>query len=302
MTLDVERFLDRAREAKRESKYVDFKEQFDPRVEGEWIELIKDFVAMANSGGGVVVVGVRNDGSASGADLRPILEVDAAKIADKLVRYVAENFDEFEVHEIRRSGSRAAAIVIGSREEAPLLFQRQGTYTDAREREKTPFHRGGVYFRHGAKSEPGESVDIRGFIDRRLDGVRESWLGGIKRVVTAPRGAEIVAIERAPQPEGEPTRIRITTEEDAPVYGRIDPDITHPYRQTELIGEVNRKLPNGTEINSWDVQAVRCIYEIDPNTHPDFARQGKFDLAPQYSDEFVDWLVRQIRAGQRVLL
>ena len=103
MTLDVERFLDRAREAKRESKYVDFKEQFDPRVEGEWIELIKDFVAMANSGGGVVVVGIRNDGSASGADLRPILELDAAKIADKLVRYVAENFDANQDH---RAGQR----------------------------------------------------------------------------------------------------------------------------------------------------------------------------------------------------
>jgi len=37
--------------AKRESKYVDFKRKFDPANPGEWCELIKDMVAMANSGG-----------------------------------------------------------------------------------------------------------------------------------------------------------------------------------------------------------------------------------------------------------
>ena len=48
---------DRARNARRESRYIDFKERFDPDSKGEWVELIKDFAAMANSGGGAVVVG-----------------------------------------------------------------------------------------------------------------------------------------------------------------------------------------------------------------------------------------------------
>jgi hypothetical protein len=295
MALELDRFLERAAEAKRESKYVEFKEQFDLSVEGERIELLKDFVAIANSGGGVVIVGVANDSSPSGADVQAVLALDGAKIGDKLARYTGDNFDEFEVHEMRRRGKRAAAIIVGAVAAAPLVFQQQGSYMNPQGRPKTAFHRGAVYFRHGAKSEPATSDDLRVFIERRLDLVRNSWLGGIKRVISAPRGSEIVAIQRTRDEEGEPNRIRITTDEDAPVYGRIDPDDTHPHRQTELIAEVNKKLPRETTINSYDVQAVRRVHEIDPKTRPDFAHQGKFDLAPQYSDELVDWLVEQHR-------
>lgn len=42
--------------AKRESKYVDFKRQFDPASAGEWCEIIKDVVAMANSGGPIFAI------------------------------------------------------------------------------------------------------------------------------------------------------------------------------------------------------------------------------------------------------
>ena len=51
-------FAERVEAAKGESRSLDFKERFDPRDRSEWVELIKDFVAMANSGGGLIVVSV----------------------------------------------------------------------------------------------------------------------------------------------------------------------------------------------------------------------------------------------------
>jgi hypothetical protein len=49
----------------RESRGLDFKEQFNPDVPGEWCRLIKDnIVAIANSGGGWIVVGVKDNGPA----------------------------------------------------------------------------------------------------------------------------------------------------------------------------------------------------------------------------------------------
>lgn len=294
MADELEQHLGRARDAKRESKRVEFKEQFDPSVEGEWIELIKDFAAIANSGGGVVVVGVANDGSSSGADVGAVLALDGAKIADKLVRYVGEHFDSFEIHEERRAGAKVAAIVIGPAVVAPLLFAQPGNYTTADCKPKTAFHRGAVYFRHGAKSEPAVAADIVAFIERRLEQVRRDWLDGIRRVVTAQPGAEIVAVERT-STKGQPTRIRITTDEDAPLYGRIDPDVTHPYRQTELIQEVNKKLPGKARITSHDITATRSVHDITAKTRPRFAYQGRYDAAPLYSDEFVDWLVDEFK-------
>jgi hypothetical protein len=289
---DVDRFLERAREARRESKYVEFKEQFDPVVEGEWIELVKDFVALANIGGGVIVIGVRSDGSGSGSDIRPVLALDGAAICDKLVRYVNDNFDDFDVRPVRRGPVRAAAIIVGAAEEAPLVFAQGGNYTDERGRQKTAFARGAVYVRHGAKSEPATRDDLRAYLERRLQVIRDSWLGGIGQVVTAPQDAEIVAIHRTDDEAGDSTRIRITTDETARVYGRIDPDVTHPYRQTELIQEVSRRLPRNVSINGYDVQCVKRAHDINETTRPDFVYFPKFGWY-QYSEAFVEWLVEQ---------
>ncbi len=63
--------IERARLAKRESKYAEFKERFDPESDGEWAEIVKDFAAIANSGGGIVAIGLRNNGSVSSANVKP---------------------------------------------------------------------------------------------------------------------------------------------------------------------------------------------------------------------------------------
>ena len=47
------------------------------------------------------------------------------------------------------------------------------------------------------------------------------------------------------------------------------------------------------------MQSVRRVHGIDPKTRPDFGNQGKYDLAPQYSDELVAWLVDQYRRDNR---
>jgi Putative DNA-binding domain/EC042_2821-lke REase len=292
MTLDVDVLLTRAREGVRESKRVEFKEQFNPAEESEWIELIKDFAAIANSGGGVIIVGLRNNGTMSGADVQPVLELDGAVICDKLRSYLGEDFDDFEISEVTRNGGNVAAIIVGEADDAPLTFVRPGTYPDPHrpDRQKSAFGRG-VYFRHGAKSEPGTREDLRLFIDRCVEAVREEWLGGVRTVVTAPRGAEIVAIERGQDAEGS-AQIRITTDESAPLYRAVDWDTTHPYRQTELIQEVSSKLPRGTPFNSHDALCIRRAHRIDGNSHPEFAHELRFG-GVQYSEAFADWIVDQ---------
>lgn len=287
---DTDRYLPRAAEARRESKYVEFKEQLNTANDGEWLELIKDIVAIANTGGGVIVIGVRNDGSASGADVRSVLALDGATICDKLSSYIGDNFDDFEVSQVTREGSRVAAIVVGPAKEAPFTFERPGTYPDPRRpsKQKSAFGRG-PYVRHGAKSEPATRDDLRVFIERRLEAIREEWLGGIKKVIAAPSGAEIVAIERTEDEEGE-RAIRITTDENAPLYRAVDWDVTHPHRQTELIEEVNKRMPRNVSINGYDIQSVKRSHNINETSRPDFVHLPRFGTY-QYSDECVEWLV-----------
>jgi len=279
--------IERARDAKRESKFVEFKESFDPKSDGEWVELLKDFAALANSGGGVVIIGVNDNGTRGDADVSDVLKLDAAKIADKLFRYTGDNFDGFEVHEVQRNGgSSVAAIVITGVTEAPLIFNRPGTYATGPKEQKTAFSKGVAYFRHGAKSEPGTSNDHRKFIDRRIAEVRRAWLGGIKKVVTAPDDFELARVRETDE-AGQPTRVQLTTDPNAPIYGRLSHDETHPYRLTELLAELHDRLGRG--VTEYDVRCVRRAHKISAEARPEYCVQPKYS-SMQYSEAFLDWL------------
>jgi hypothetical protein len=242
--------LRRAAEAKRASRRVAFTAARDSD------ELIVDLAALANSGGGVIVLETRD-------------AVDRDEFARRL------GFEGLSVHEVARDGGVATAIVVEAVTEAPILIDQQ------------------AYFRHGAKSKPATADDLRKFLERRLDLVKRQWLKSIREVLIAPEGAHVAVVETTERDEhGEPVLIRLSADPNAPVYGRLDPDRTHPYRQKEVVNEVNRRLLEGVEVKGYDILSVRRVHGISEEAQPDFTHVPKFG-SPQYSDAFVDWLVEQ---------
>jgi hypothetical protein len=263
---DVARFVARAEGATRSSKRVAVRDRLD------YVELVRDIAAMANSGGGVVVL----DGTAA---------ADEELIHEQLERYAEPEFEGVTLEPITRAGRPATAVVVEGVRNAPLVFTRAGRAGD-----HVLFVQGGLYFRHGAKSEPATGEDVRDFIRRQLEATRTQWLANIRQVMHAPDGAEVAVIETAERDEeGRPTLIRLTTDPHAPLYGQVDPDQSHPYRQKEVIREVNARLGEGA-VNAFDVLSVRRVHAISEETRPEFVHVPKFG-SPQYSDAFVDWLV-----------
>lgn len=286
--------LERARKGKRESKSLEFKSQVDPSDRQAVIELIKDLVAIANTGGGVVVVGLENNGQPSGADASGVLRLDPAELTNQVFKYTGVHFSGFAIHELKRGGKRLAAILIEPVLDVPLVFGKPGTYAVSEKEQKTAFAQGTIYFRHGAKSEPATQDDLREFVERRVAAIRDSWLKGIRRVVAAPDDTEVALIQRATADDAASSHIRITTDPGAPVYGMVSPDDSHPYRQKELLEELNKLLPaKARQLNSRDIQCVRRVHDISPTTAPEFMHQAKHALSPQYSRAFVEWLLEQ---------
>lgn len=283
--------IDKALTAKRESKYLDFKESFDPDETSEWLELLKDIIAMANTGGGIIIIGLTNTGKPSGKDVSAVLELDHATIVDKVQKYTNIQFSEVEIHEAEKAGQGLAIIEI-SPVEIPLIFQNVGTYKAGPKKQKTAFSRGTIYFRHGAKSEPGSPDDLQKFIERRLESIRKEWLEGVRKVVKAEPGSAIRVFkgEVRESRSQEAVPIRFVDDPEAPGYRLIDHDTTFPYRQKELIDVVNGMLPDDVEINSYDILTIRRVHGIDE--HRRFFHQPKY-AGPQYSDEFAQWLVSQ---------
>lgn len=185
--------------ASRESKRIEFKRGFESGAPGSWCELIKDIVALANSGCGIVIFGLDSAGTPSGESIAEIESLDPADISNKLGKYIGVPNFEIETFGLRKGGHKLYALAI-SGTSVPHVFVQPGTYDIGSGKQKTAFSLGTVYFRHGAKSEPGNTDDLRASMDRALNGIRKLWIKGVRQVVQAPPGAEIVTFRRtAPQ-------------------------------------------------------------------------------------------------------
>jgi hypothetical protein len=204
-------------------------------------------------GGGVILFGVKNNGSSSGFDVTPVLAIDSAHITDKVAKYTGEQFADFVMHETSRQQASVAAMVIGPAL-IPLAFNRPGTYETMDRKQAMAFATGTVYFRHGAKSEPANTSDLRNFVDRQVERIRRSWLGNIRKVVSAPIGSHVQMLAPGIEATGVPTEIRLVTDPRAPEYRRLDPNITHPYRLKEVVAEVTKRLGGKTRVNAYNVQ------------------------------------------------
>ena len=286
----MSKLVDKGLKAKHESKYIDFKRSFNPTSPGEWCELIKDIVAMANSGGGAIFVGLNNGGSPSGEDVQPVLNIDQAIIIDKIRKYTGYDFSEIAVHEAEKGGQTIAVLEV-SAVRIPLVFQNVGTYEVPPGKQKTAFSKGTIYFRHGAKSEPGTTEDIRGVIERQLKAIRSEWLDGVRKVIKAPQGSAVTVFRGKFRESSslDATPVRLVDDPAAPGYRLIDHDITHPYRQTELLEVVNGMLPDGVAVNAYDLLAARRTHDLADD--PMYSHIPKFG-GQQYSDDFAKWLVQ----------
>lgn len=288
--------LEKALSATQESKYIEFKGEWSTTSDHDWCEIIKDIVALANSGGGIMLIGVNSKGIPTGFDVHPLFQLDVSEITNKIFRYTSTNFGDFEINSHIKGSFQIASLLIGPAE-IPIVFTKPGTYSiDGEKQQKTAFSKGTVYFRHGAKSEPAISDDLRMFVERKLSTIRKEWMHGVRRVVMAPHGSTISMIPRDVRQTNEQSAfsIRIVDDINAPAFHNIDPNKTHPYRQKDIIAQIKAKIPECQKFTAHDALAIRRVFNIDGN--PKYHYKPKFGSA-QYSNEYIEWLEVQIRSN-----
>jgi hypothetical protein len=284
--------MEKALQAKRESKSVDFKRTFDPTQASDWCELVKDIVAIANSGGGYIIVGVEDDGTPGPAGAcEPLLTLDPAVLTDKVAKYTGVQYESFAIAEAVRDGHPVGILQIDA-VTRPLIMEKPGTYPVADGKQKTAFGVGTIYVRHGAKSAPAGATDVNRIVERLLHAARKEWMDGVRKVVNAPAGSTVSVLPRVVRQTDDPTAmpIRISSDPDAPEYRLVDPDSTHPWRQKELIAQINGAVEACDKINSFDIFALRHLYQIDGEVR--YFHKSKYG-APQYSEALKDWLLTE---------
>ena len=294
MSTDRERTIARAELAQRESKQLDFKREFDTASNEAWCEVIKDIVAFANSGGGIILFGPENNGTDAGVNCSSLIEYDIADITNKIFKYTGNQFADLEIVEVARSGRHYPAFLI-SRSDVPIIFTRPGTYDAGGGKQKTAFSQGTVYFRHGGKSEPGDQDDLIAWRDRELANLRRSMLQGMRKVVEAPMGhtVSILPTEMTLGAQSGTFEARITDNPDAPAISIRNTAELYPHRQKDLLKAINDSLPTGRRVNSHDLRCVSLKIDL-LKTHPEFAHKPHRLASPQYSERYVEWIAAQV--------
>ena len=297
--LEVSRskLIERAENARTESKYLDFKREFDVTSGAHWCEIIKDIVAFANSGGGVIVFGVNNDASNAEFDTGIICRLDAADITNKIEAYTGCQFAEIEVLEVERDGDIRAAFLIGS-SDIPLIFIRPGADVMEKGKQRPAFARGTVYFRHGAKSEPGTRDDLTAWRDKTIELARNSWMKGIRKVIEAPAGHAITVVSSpssgnlVPPAEGMAIRAKVSATPGAVRVVPQNAEDIWPHRQKDLLLQLNKEIEGSSPINGHDILCINTHLNI-LKSHPEFAYKPHRLASPQYSDEYKRWIAEQ---------
>jgi hypothetical protein len=292
---EAESLLQRALSATRETQHIEFKATFNPSSKESLCETIKDILALANSGGGVIVVGVDNHGTPLGTDIKGLLDTDPADLVSKVSAYIGGSFDGLTVKSHAKAGRLVATVEVAAAS-VPLIPVRPGTYPKSEAKQGNAFSVGVIYVRHGAKSEPATSQDFERIIERRLREIRSSWLKGLRRVVSAPKDAEIVVTRRVPVPAiavsgtAKARPVRVTTDPTVEVVGVADPEKSYPYRLTELLSVVNPQI-KALGIKAINIHDVRAIIAIHGKGQP-WIWEPSYS-PKRYSDVFAQWLVKE---------
>jgi hypothetical protein len=253
-------------------------EKFDSSSERDWCELMRDILALANSGGGRILVGTA---------------IDERDVLARLAHCTDSGFGDLRILPANEFDGSVTVLAVG-RAVFPVRFSQQaeGTNSDA---SAMPSIAPGFYFRHGERTEPGTTADMRVFVERLLRRVRRRWLRGIRRVLTKPitfdedaapkhRAAKRIRIERTVlQP------VRIVSDPNAPALQPQDVDRLYPWRQKDLLGELNHRIGRRL-LTTYDVQAVRRYHLLDERPEFVFHLPG---AGRRYSPAVAEWIFEQ---------
>ena len=159
-----------------EGKNLDFKAEFEPNDHRAKTAMVKDIVAMANSGGGELVFG-RNETSSPGIGPQAIKDLDSARVLDYVEKYVEKGLIHLR-HDVEflNNGNALCTIAIEA-SDYPVVMRKDGTWSNMGI-SKPVFQRGDVWVRHGSKTERLSQADMRRIVERAYD-------KGLDRVLSA---------------------------------------------------------------------------------------------------------------------
>jgi len=278
--------LDNLLKQKQETASIEFKSEFDGTAVA-WLEIIKDIVGMANSGGGLILFGFDSKGKPSNKDISIVSTIDPAVLTDKIHKHTSINFSNFKIVSLEYQDTVVCVYEIGH-SEYPIIFTTAGN-SQVNGKTVPSFQVGTVYFRHGAKTEPADNQDIRQFLDKKIERTRGAWLDGIRKVVEAPEGS-VINVMSLDNSSNVSTDIHLTNDPSAPNYTIEDIDKIYPLRGKLICNILNNKFSNLAPLKNKNILDANDFLGFNQNRNYIYRQK---DAIIKYSSQYLKLLMEK---------
>lgn len=175
-----------------ESKtWLEFKQAFSGDTEA-WVKLLAELVSLANTNGGILIIGIDDTGKPVGVSESLLKTLDPAKINDKLGKYTTARIDASP--RIVTYYKKAYLAICVSPSPSLIVFDRDGNYQKDNKSE-SGFRAGIVYVRKPGGKCPAQQTDLESKVREITQRNTSSFLARIKHVASVPSEAGLIAVE-----------------------------------------------------------------------------------------------------------
>jgi len=182
-----------------EEDVLDYKRLYDLSSQRHKVDIVCDLVAMANTNGGYIVLGVDEtiEGgrqfTSVGLDNEILKDLDVTKIADQVATYVMARLNIFlQIHHLAEmDGKTFALLYVSQGDDLPIIFTKDGQF-EHNGRSKTKFRSGEIFVRRGAASVRADQNDMRRIISLIRRREKEKWIEDLLGMADFKKRADAV--------------------------------------------------------------------------------------------------------------
>lgn len=270
---------------KEEDIQLDYKLTLDIKSEKGWLELTKDISAFANTLGGYLVFGVKNETKqAEGIEeeLGKVLS-DANNIQQKINRFLDPDINNIRSKLYEFDGNNIVIVYIPQSATETHIISKDGSFTFESGKSKILLQKGTFYVRKSAGNHLGDARDLSQIIDRRINHYRENLLSRIARVVEAPPENEVFVLAKDPEDKENKRFIIQDGPDSIPIKGMsfsVAPEgLEEEIAAWAVISSGNPRIVPPTE-SLWHWYKVRKELQIPANQRLTLAQFSMFSDAP----------------------
>lgn len=175
-----------------ESAHVERRRSCDLDDSHDRLVLVREVVALLNSGGGTIVIGVKKNGDVVGIPVRMAARLELRTIEEIVNGYIRPDQVELVVN-VAETENDHRLVEIGVRgvPDPPVVVAQAGTHTDSAGRQQEVFGAQSVFVRRNNRTELARREDHLRWRAEAIDNVRREIRERLTLVVDAPMEAKV---------------------------------------------------------------------------------------------------------------